>query len=212
MTVDLSGRIVTGSNWELLRIHPATGVRQVLTPFWAFQPNGDHAGAFNGLAGLTPPCLVTLGGLTSLNLECVQLVFETQIGPWLIGCEIVDCCRFCPLDAVVDWVIQVDSDAPGDLAILDVFREDRLIFSRALPIEGDGTWLRNGQLLLQPRPHRAPHAHASSRQVRLQVNRLGWWHGGDRLAERTLRVSVAAFVGRRLIHAQRFAFEAPVGR
>jgi hypothetical protein len=209
-TIELSQRVIAVvqdiPQDVLLRVSPVTGARQLLTPSWG------GVGFFQGVAALTPPCLVTLGRLSSLNLECVQIVFDTQIGPWLIGCEVIDCCRFCPLDAVVDWVIQVESDAPGDLVILDVLRGDRAMASRALPLEGDGTWLRNGQLLLQPGRTVLHTPVRLAPLVVLQVNRLGWWHGGERLAERALRVSVAAFVGRRLIHAQRFNFEAPIGR
>ena len=206
LTVELSQRIVALSRWEVLRVHPVTGAREVVTPFWATQPNGLNAGTFWGLAALGPPCLMGPG---ALHPGCVRNVFEIEIGPWLVGCESVDCCPFCPLDSVVDWVIQVESVVPGDLAVVDVVRGNQSGPPRALTLQGDGVWLRDGRLLVQPGRTLLRTPMRLARQLALRIDQLGWWHGGGGLAERMLRVSVEAFLGRRLIHAQQFRFEAP---
>jgi hypothetical protein len=131
----------------------------------------------------------------------------------MIGCEAIDCCLFCPQDVVVDWVIQVESGVPGDLVLLDVLRGDA-VPGPALRVEGDGTWLRSGALLVQPGRTVLRTPMRLAREVALRITRVGWWHGGDverAPGGRALQVQVRAFVGRQLIHAQRFNFEAPPG-
>lgn len=72
----------------------------------------------------------------------VPEVFE--VGPIPVGCEVVDCCPFCPGPGPIDWRIRVAGD-PIESAVLtfEGLPADR---ARAIGIQGDARWLPGGQL------------------------------------------------------------------
>ena len=76
--------------------------------------------------------------------------FDNLVPPleWsIVGCEIVDCCPFCPLLSKIDWVIHVDGDPFEAL----MFRFDNLLPRHVgtLRTQGNAVWLKDSRLLIR---------------------------------------------------------------
>jgi hypothetical protein len=152
--------VPTGGSW--IQQQKLTGADTVAGNFFAYDSmaiSGDGGTALVGAWGDGCPAGSLCGAAyvfvdkckrkpetPIIDPDCIDLV-QPPFKNWiLVGCEIVDCCPFCP-GPLIDWTIRVDGD-PIDALILR-FENLHPAMVRQLRIEGNAEWLKGNRLQIK---------------------------------------------------------------
>ena len=152
--------VPTGGSW--IQQQKLTGADTVAGDFFAYDSmaiSGDGGTALVGAWGDGCPAGSLCGAAyvfvdkckrkpetPIIDPDCIDIV-QPPFEGWIpVGCEIVDCCPFCP-GPLIDWVIRVDGD-PIDALILR-FENLHPAMARQLRIEGNAEWLKGNRLQIK---------------------------------------------------------------